>query len=84
MLRENISHHIEMIYPAADAHALSEKICAAFGLAPDTLTQADRPELPWSEADSFLITYGDTILSDSRRPLLNVLDFLHHFVKLFL
>ena len=76
MLRETISHHIELIYPADDAHTLSEKICAAFGLAPDTRASADKPELPWSEADSFLITYGDTILSDTRRPLLNVLDFL--------
>ena len=49
MLRETISHHIELIYPADDAHALSEKICAAFGLAPDTRTRADKPELPWSE-----------------------------------
>ena len=39
MLRETISHHIELIYPANDAHTLSEKICAAFGLAPDTRTR---------------------------------------------
>ncbi|HCQ82911.1 MAG TPA: alpha-amylase, partial [Rhodobiaceae bacterium] len=82
MLRETISHHIELIYPAGDAHALSEKICAAFGLAPDTPApntpagMRGAPALPWSEADSFLITYGDTILSDTRRPLLNTLDFL--------
>ena len=82
MLRETISHHIELIYPAEDAHALSEKICAAFGLAPDTPApntpagMRGAPALPWSEADSFLITYGDTILSDTRCPLLNTLDFL--------
>ena len=77
MLRETISHHIELIYPAEDAYALSEKICAAFGLAPDTPAgMRGAPALPWSEADSFLITYGDTILSDTRRPLLNTLDFL--------
>ena len=82
MLRETISHHIELIYPAAEPHALSEKICAAFGLAPDTPVpntpagMRGAPALPWSEADSFLITYGDTILSDTRRPLLNTLDLL--------
>ena len=69
MLRETISRHIELIYPANDAYALSEKICSAFGLAPDTRTRANNPELPWSEADSFLIAYGDTILSDTRRHL---------------
>tara|TARA_B100000963_G_C22120956_1_gene449006 strand:- start:149 stop:277 length:129 start_codon:yes stop_codon:yes gene_type:complete len=36
MLRETISHHIGLIYPANDAHALGEKIGSAFGLTPDT------------------------------------------------
>ena len=80
MLRETISHHIELIYPAADAGKLSDKICAAFGLAPDTRPprdpSANGPSLPWSQADSFLITYGDTILCDTRRPLQNTLHFL--------
>ena len=49
--RETISHHIELIYPADDAHALNEKICAAPGsLYVPARRQA---ELPWSEADGF-------------------------------
>ena len=80
MLREILSHHIELIYPDADARTLSARICDAFSLAPDTPTPAEKraakAELPWSEADSFLITYGDTILCDTQRPLQNTLNFL--------
>jgi sucrose phosphorylase len=76
VLQEILIRHIEFIYPEENAAALATKICAAFELAPDTALPLSTSAASWSEADSFLITYGDTIISDTKRPLQNTLDFL--------
>ncbi|CAI8191338.1 MAG: Sucrose phosphorylase [Alphaproteobacteria bacterium] len=84
MLREILTRHIEFIYPQEDADALSLKLCAAFGLASNAQAQSENgadKTAPWSQEDSFLITYGDTILSDDKRPLQNTLDFLTGHLK---
>lgn len=84
MLREILTRHIEFIYPQEDADALSLKLCAAFGLASNAQAQSENgadKTAPWSQDDSFLITYGDTILSDDKRPLQNTLDFLTGHLK---
>jgi sucrose phosphorylase len=85
MLQEILTRHIEFIYPDQDAAALVAQFCAAFELAPDTpmpsVKGGTRATPSWSEEDSFLITYGDTILSDARRPLQNTLDFLNGHLK---
>ena len=83
MLHDILIRHLDLIYPNRDTAELAERICAAFALAPETPTpsQDGAPHGHWSEADSFLITYGDTILSDANEPLQNVLDFLTHHLS---
>lgn len=85
MLQEILTRHIEFIYPDQDASALVAQFCAAFDLAPDTAMPRNkggtRAVPSWSEDDSFLITYGDTILSDDCRPLQNTLAFLNGHLK---
>lgn len=75
MLHDTLIRHLDLIYPNADTAALAHDIEAAFGLAPDARPQSAARD-NWSEEDSFLITYGDTILADTAQPLANMLDFL--------
>ena len=79
MLHDILTRHIELIYPREDAHALSAALCAAFALPPDAQAreEADPHQAPsWSQDDSFLITYGDSLMSNDKPPLQNMLDFL--------
>ena len=80
MLKEILTRHIEFIYPQEDAAALGAKICEAFDLSPDAHAPSEHTAA-WSEQDSFLITYGDTILSDDAHPLQNTLAFLTDYLK---
>jgi sucrose phosphorylase len=85
VLQEILARHIEFIYPDQDASSLVAQFCAAFDLAPDTAMPRNKGGISavpsWSEDDSFLITYGDTILSDDCRPLQNTLAFLNGHLK---
>ena len=79
MLQDILSRHIEFIYPQEDAQALSANLCAAFNLPPDSQMRhgsAHSKAAPWSQEDSFLITYGDSLVSDDKKPLKNMLAFL--------
>ena len=69
MLQDILTRHIEFIYPQEDAQALSARLCAAFNLPPDSQMQqgaAHGKATPWSQEDSFLITYGDSLVSDDK------------------
>ena len=79
MLQDILTRHIEFIYPQEDAQALSARLCAAFNLPPDSQMHqgaAHGKATPWSQEDSFLITYGDSLVSDDKKPLKNMLAFL--------
>ena len=79
MVKDIIIRHIKSIYPQEDAQALSAKICAAFDLPPDAAAgtgKSSSKAKPWSHEDSFLITYGDSLIGGNQRPLRNILDFL--------
>ena len=79
MLQDILSRHIEFIYPQEDAQAMSANLCAAFNLPPDSQMRhgsAHGKAAPWSQEDSFLITYGDSLVSDDKKPLKNMLAFL--------
>ena len=79
MLQDILTRHIEFIYPQEDAQTLSANLCAAFSLPPDSQMRhglAHGKAAPWSQEDSFLITYGDSLVSDDKKPLQNILAFL--------
>ncbi len=79
MLQDILTKHIELIYPDLDAPALATRLCAIFNLAPDG--QAIRRDNLWSQEDSFLITYGDSIVSDDRTPLQNTLHLMKDLLQ---
>ena len=79
MLQDILTKHIELIYPDLDAPALATRLCAIFNLAPDR--QAVRRDNLWSQKDSFLITYGDSIVSDDRTPLQNTLHLMKDLLQ---
>ena len=79
MLKNILSQHIEFIYPQADSSTLVEKICDSFDISPTIEAKKDREF--WNENDSFLITYGDTILSEEKHPLQNIHEFLGDYLE---
>ena len=79
MLKNILSQHIEFIYPQADSSTLVEKICDSFDISPTIEAKTDREF--WNEKDSFLITYGDTILSEEKHPLQNIHEFLGDYLE---
>ncbi len=69
---------VRSIYPELDADILSSLIIDAFW--PEPSTQRKRGRLPgnhlWSEQDTLLITYGNSIIDGAHKPL----DLLHDFL----
>ena len=70
---------MEFIYPHSNSSSLVEKICESFDISPTTENKAERDY--WDENDSFLITYGDTILSEDKHPLQNIHEFLGDYLE---
>ena len=79
MLQDILTKHIELIYPDLDAPALATRLCELFALAPES--QAQWRDNLWSQEDSFLITYGDSIVSDDRAPLQNTLHLMKDLLQ---
>ena len=68
-----ISEHLRALYPEADADALQQRIGESFerhAYAPR------RPNREWSETDTLLITYADTLTEPGVAPLRTLADFL--------
>lgn len=74
---------VRQIYPDIDADILSSKIVEAFW--PEGAKPRKRGRLPgnnlWTEKDALLITYGNSILDGSHKPLDLLHDFLLRYMK---
>jgi len=68
-----IVEHLRALYPDADADALQERIAASFK---QHAYASRRPDQDWSERDTLLITYGDTLTKPGEEPLRTLADFL--------
>ncbi|MEP1793100.1 sugar phosphorylase [Parasphingorhabdus sp.] len=77
-LGTRLSALVKQIYPNLDADILSSQIVGAFW--PEGEKPRKRGRVPsnslWTEHDALLITYGDSILDGSHKPL----DLLHDFL----
>ncbi len=77
-LSVKIARIVKDIYPDLDADVLSSLIVEAFW--PETAPRRKRGRLPgnnlWSEKDALVITYGNSIIDGSFKPL----DLLHDFL----
>ncbi len=68
-----IVEHLRVLYPDADADALQERIAGSF----ERHAPAPRsPDRDWSEKDTLLITYADTLTEPGVAPLRTLADFL--------
>ena len=68
-----ISEHLRVLYPDADADALQQQIAGSFER---HTCMPGRPDQEWSERDTLLITYADTLTEPGVVPLRTLADFL--------
>lgn len=68
-----ISEHLRALYPEADADALRQRIAGSFDR---HAGMPRRPDREWSERDTLLITYADTLTEPGVAPLRTLADFL--------
>ncbi|MCA8998497.1 MAG: alpha-amylase [Planctomycetaceae bacterium] len=71
-----IQSHLRILYPESDIARLARDIAMLF----DQRWQLDRTDL-WSERDSLLITYGDSILREGEKPLQTLSHFLDESIQ---
>lgn len=78
-----LSGLIDQIYPEHGAKALSEAIIAAFW--PEGAGYRSRARAPghnlWNEADTLVITYGNTLVDGQHKPLDLLRDFLNRYLR---
>lgn len=85
-LYEKVSHHVSVIYEDVDTKKSVEEITNALLGAIALTAQTDLcPPAPhqnqWDEQDVVLITYGDSIESDTQNPLQTLHSFLNEHVS---
>ena len=68
-----IFEHLRALYPEADVDALQQRIAESFERHAD---MPHRPDREWSEKDTLLITYADTLVEPGVAPLHTLADFL--------
>lgn len=77
-LSARLTQLLRQIYPDLDHDILASQVIDAFW--PDGTSRRKRPRKPgnnlWSQRDALLITYGDTLIDSSHKPL----DLLHDFL----
>lgn len=82
-LRSTLSTLLAQIYPDQDVNALAGDVIDAFW--PEDLKARTRGRALgntlWSEADTLVITYGNTFVDGQHKPLDLLRDFLDRYVK---
>lgn len=73
---EQLQQHLRILYPQADVQALSSSVAELF----DGFSAEPRTEL-WSEKDSLLISYGDSLIDEDEPPLQTLFRFLNESVR---
>ncbi|WP_346836969.1 alpha-amylase family glycosyl hydrolase [Microbulbifer sp. SAOS-129_SWC] len=76
ILRQKVCDHLTAIYPDADCGDIAERLLSTMRLDEDCQTPLAHKNL-WDQTDTLVITYGNTILSETQPPL----QALHHFLK---
>ncbi|TLU67142.1 alpha-amylase [Thalassotalea litorea] len=82
-LLQRVEAHLSVIYPKEDSNFLAQQLIRTMGIPDDTHSPAPFTNL-WDESDIYLITYGDTLLDESKGPDYKPLKNLNHFVKNYL
>ena len=78
MIEKTLLTLLQQIYPEQDHQTLSKRIISIFW--PETRAPASEANSadnsPWSQKDSILISYGDSLLDGHHKPF----DLLHDFL----
>lgn len=80
--RARVKALVESIYPEIDADGFVQQIADAFW--PNDRRARQRSRMPgntlWNEADTLVITYGNTFVDGEHKPLDLLNDFLHRYL----
>lgn len=80
---DKLGHLLQQIYPDADSAAIARQVVATFW--PEGPAHREDGRVPsndlWTERDNILITYGNSIIDGSHKPLDLLHDFLLHRMK---
>ena len=85
--QKRLKAHIEKIYGKTDSELILKNILAIFADMQPAYENADdqshtkQLKEEWGQKDIYLITYGNSILSDERMPLEVLLEFLNKYLK---
>ncbi len=82
-VRARLTPLIEFVYPDHDTDALVQKVCDAFW--PGDMKSRQRARTPgntlWNERDCLMITYGNSFVDGTHKPLDLLNDFLHRYLS---
>ncbi|OCX63424.1 alpha-amylase [Thioclava sp. SK-1] len=82
-LSVRLSQLLRQVYPEFDSDVMASKVIECFW--PEGASRRKRPRAPgnnlWSQRDAMLITYGDSIVDGSHKPLDLLNDFLLSYMK---
>lgn len=79
-LRYRIRSHLEFVYPGGDLASLTQQIIEIMGLE-QACHEPRRHFNNWSERDSIVITYGNTITRKDETPLRSLKEFFNQHLK---
>lgn len=79
-LKLKVESHLSVIYPEEDAAALAKRLIHIMGLDED-LFQPQAHESRWNEEDIWVITYGDSVYGQDKKPLQHLKHFFDTRLK---
>lgn len=75
-----VTEHLSVIYPESNCPQLADKMIAAIGLAQSCANPVAHRN-HWNETDSYLISYGDSIVKKGEKPLVTLKNFMDEHLK---
>ena len=79
-LLRRVREHLNVLYPELDTLAIAYELINVMGIAPDTPRPVPHTS-QWTESDTVLITYGNTIKTEDELPLITLSRCLNRRLK---
>ena len=80
LLQHRMVEHLQLLYPEENIESIATQLIHTMGLSADSKGPRPHRNL-WSEADSVLISYGNSIVSDGEKPLITLKRFIDSNLK---
>ncbi|SHI11193.1 sugar phosphorylase [Ferrimonas marina] len=78
-LYRKLEAHLNLLYPEQDGAALAQRLVETMRIVPGGPEPVPYSN-HWDQADAYVISYGDSLLSEDRLPLENLHHFLSHYL----